>query len=266
MRLPAEPTQSVGSIGVSGRTHSRPLLLAHLSDIHLDGTAPVLHRVMAVIDYLGKAKTRLDVIVLSGDLAADSSGASDHRQTVVAELAAFAPVAWCAGNIDPDRATPAIPGASRTVVVDRLHVIPIDSAATTPPALDPGSVDAVKALLRTLPDGDRALLVIHHPPAPLHDTIGDQLLLSDNGPLGALVKHPAVIGTLAGHTHTATSANFQGKPLLIAPGIRSEGCLPFLEVTEYGDPLIDNDTNPAFFLHAIRGREITTYMRQVRVR
>jgi hypothetical protein len=78
--------------------------------------------------------------------------------------------------------------------------------------------------------------------------------------LAALVeRHDHVAAVLCGHAHAAASTTFAGRPLLVAPGVRSTLRLP-IEPT----PDLDFAQSPAFALHVLHddGR-LTTHYRTV---
>lgn len=241
-----------------------PLLIAHLSDLHLDGGPESWSRAAAVLTHLRSARTPLDAIVITGDITDGNSTAVDAQISNLLEaLPASVPLICCSGNTDDASSIRKIrrhPAASMTT--GEIDIVPIDCEPGAPARLQQESLAQARAQVMALTGDDRALIAIHHPPAPLHDSVGDQLLLQEIDELTELVDHPAVIAVLAGHTHSATHGSFLGTPLIIAPGVRSEGRLPHVEVSDYGDALIDDRSNPAYLLHRIQGRIITSYARQ----
>ena len=245
-------------------TSTRPLFIAHLSDLHLDGGAASWSRAAAVMESIRSSRTPLDAIVITGDIADGSSTAVDAQlESLLDGLPSAVPIVCCSGNTDDASSIRRIRQGFETAIrIEGLVIVPIDCAPGSPARLLPRSLARARAQLETLGPDDRALLAVHHPPAPLHDTVGDQLLLQAVDDLAELTEHPAVIGVIAGHTHSATVSTFRTVPLLIAPGVRSEGRLPHVEVTEHGDALVDDRSNPGYLLHRIDGRTITSYVRQ----
>ncbi|WAB81293.1 metallophosphoesterase [Microcella daejeonensis] len=246
-------------------TSERPLLIAHLSDLHLDGGAESWSRTAAVMASIGGSRTPLDSLVITGDITDGSSPAMDAQlEQLLTLLPTDVPLVCCSGNTDDAASIHRIrqhPATSLTT--PGLSILPIDCETGAPARLRPRSLAQARARLAALTTDDRALLALHHPPAPLHGTVGDQLLLQAADDLVELAEHPAVIGILAGHTHSATVSARGAAPLLIAPGVRSEGRLPHIEVTDYEDALVDDRANPAYLLHRVEGRTITSYARQV---
>jgi len=206
-------------------------------------------------------------VVITGDLVNTSSpDALAQLDQVIQALPRGVPLVCCSGNVDSAdvmtwiRQRNTVPPAEGDLVV-----IPIDCAPGGAPSLEEGSIENARTALQAVPVSSHVSLAIHHPPGPRHGSIGDQLLLRDTTQLAELAAHRAVVGIVAGHTHTATVSTFDSKPLLVAPGVRSEGRLPHLEVVAYGDPLVDESTNPAYLLHRVTDRTITTYVRQVSI-
>src|SRR5512139_1701828 len=88
-RLALSPTQRT-------RNASGVMIIAHISDTHLDGGARALARTRRVMRYLRGC--RLDAILVSGDLA-DHGDAREYEE-VRAELTADVPVLMLPGNHD----------------------------------------------------------------------------------------------------------------------------------------------------------------------
>ncbi|MGB4780040.1 MAG: metallophosphoesterase [Microbacterium sp.] len=78
------------------------MVVAHLADMHLDGTALPRLRLEAVANRLRASSDGIDMIVVTGDLVEATESpdpASDY--TLIDELlASIAPVVWCPGNSD----------------------------------------------------------------------------------------------------------------------------------------------------------------------
>ena len=99
-----------------------------------------------------------------------------------------------------------------------------------------------------------AVLVLHHPPAPVGHHVMDHFALTNPGDLEALVRnHDSVIGVFTGHVHTALATQFAGVPLIGAPGIVST-----MRLGSRTDPIADSDAMPGLALHTINGSTIRT--------
>lgn len=243
---------------------SRRWLVAHLSDLHLDGTPDAMARSLAIANYLRSSRTALDAIVVTGDVGdRDESSVRSQVRGFVDALPADVPVASCSGNADFPGAADLARSLTHAELSEGLRIVPVDNDPAGALTLDPTAVNRAHEVLRALPADARVLLAVHVPPAPLHGSVQDQLLSHERSALDDLARHQSVIAVLAGHTHTATVGSIEGKPLLIAPGVRSAGRLPHLEVADVGDRLLDIEAPPALFLHSVVGRTISSYVRHV---
>lgn len=223
-----------------------------------------MDRALAVANYLTSSRPVLDAIVVTGDIAdRDEPAVRRQVENFADALPVDIPVAWCSGNADFAGAGGFARSLTHTEVSEGLRIVPVDNDPAGALTLDPTAVSRAHEVLRALPADARVLLAVHVPPAPLHGSVQDQLLSSERSAFDDLARHPSVIAVLAGHTHTATVGSIEGKPLLIAPGVRSAGRLPHLEVADVGDRLLDIEAPPALFLHSVVGRTITSYVRHV---
>ncbi|MER7282779.1 metallophosphoesterase [Dactylosporangium sp. NPDC000244] len=203
------------------------LLLAHISDLHLDGSERSLSRAGTVMDYLRGLLRPVDALLVTGDIA--DNGDEAEYEAAARLLAAPFPVLTCPGNHDIRAAyrtalagEPAADGPiNRRHRVGGLDVLMCDS---TIPGRDEGLLDdeTLAWLAGALDElGDTpAVIALHHPPVRLHHPLPDSMLLQQESALAALLgSHPNVLAVLAGHAHTAAAATFAGRPLLVAPGV-----------------------------------------------
>ncbi|GAA1422678.1 metallophosphoesterase [Catellatospora coxensis] len=207
------------------------MIIAHLSDIHLDGGERALDRTRRVMRYLRGC--RVDVILVSGDLA--DHGEIHEYEQVKAELAADVPVLMLPGN--HDRRSP-----YRKVLLDDAGDAPINQLHRVGGVLFalcdssiPGRHDGLLApetlawLREVLATADAPVFVgLHHHPIPLHNPLVDGIGLLNAGELATIVgQSPQVVATLCGHAHTAAAGMFGGRPVLAAPGVVSTTRLPW---------------------------------------
>ncbi|MCR6484450.1 metallophosphoesterase [Amycolatopsis sp. OK19-0408] len=250
------------------------MIIAHLSDLHLDEGPRAEDRVAAVMAWLGGLARPIDAVVVTGDIA-DHGAAAEYARA--AELLKHpAPVLVCPGNHD-DRAE------FRTGLLNQPpSAEPIDFAREVGGVLFamcdstiPGSgagflADSTLAWLdETLAGGDGpAFVAFHHPPVEVGVPLVDGIRQTGEERLAAVLRrHPRVVALLAGHVHTGASTTFAGVPLRIAPGVVSQSLLPVEPGADRGwaegGPL-DYERPPSLLLHVLHddGR-VTSHHRVV---
>jgi 3',5'-cyclic AMP phosphodiesterase CpdA len=108
---------------------------------------------------------------------------------------------------------------------------------------------------------------MHHPPVELGLPPVDAIRLTHPERLEAVLgRHPRVKAVLVGHAHTAASAIFAGRPLVVAPGVVSTLMLPQERVLTGNwseDDAIDFDVPPAITLHVFDGDRLVSHTRVV---
>lgn len=248
------------------------LVIAHLSDLHLDGTETRRRKAVRVKEYLDKLTRPVDVILLSGDIVDDGTEAG---YAAVAELFdGPAPVLALPGNHDLRGPLSASMLEGRGTVpgkplhwAETVRGVLFVLLDTTVPGEDGGRLDAdgIAWLEGTLADaapGTPVLLVMHHPPVVLGHPFVDSIRLADSDGLAATVRaHPEIVALLAGHAHTAAAATFAGVPLLVAPGVSSTMLLPW-EPNPGTHPVLDLDAPPGFAYHQLDDENrLTTHFR-----
>ncbi|WP_283135957.1 metallophosphoesterase [Rhizohabitans arisaemae] len=242
------------------------LLLAQISDLHLDGTERATRRAVRVMDRLRGLP--LDALLVTGDIA--DHGKEDEYAEAADILAAPFPVLTCPGNHDSR-------SAYRKVLlgeephdgpVNRVHHLPgaaVLMCDTTIPGRDEGLLDDetaawIEATLAALPADTRALLAFHQPPVAVHHPLPDRIMLQRPERLaGLLGAHPEVAAVLTGHAHTAAASVFAGRLLVVAPAVTWTLRLPW-----EGDGVADLDQPPGVAYHVLGddGR-LTTHFRVV---
>ncbi|MCT7357218.1 metallophosphoesterase [Streptomyces sp. 15-116A] len=249
------------------------LVLAHISDLHLDGTARATERARRVRDRLWQLPQRPDALLVTGDIA--DHGTESEYEEAAALLGlrgadAPFPVLTCPGNHDrraPYRKAllgrPAADGP-----VNSAHVMPggaVLMCDSSIPGRDDGLLDAetygwIESRLEELGGELPVLLAFHHPPVPLHHPLPDSFPLHGSDRLAALMaRRPEIAGLITGHAHTPAATTFAGRPLVVGPGVTWTLRLPW-----EGEPIADRDAPPGFALHVLddTGR-LTSHFRVV---
>lgn len=246
------------------------LVIAHLSDTHLDSHPRSAERTARVMDHLNGLARPVDAILVTGDIA-------DHGEIAEYELAARlfdspVPVLVCPGNHDvrdayrkgllgDDRGGDA-PINARYDVAGAVFLL----ADSSVPGADDGhlgveTIDWLAAELDTVPPETPTFIAFHHPPVALHHPVIDPTRLLPAAPLADLVAaHPQVVAVLTGHFHTAAASTFAGRPLRIAPGVVSTLRMPW-----EGEGRLTTQTQPpgvAFHVYDDTGL-LTTHYRVV---
>ncbi|WP_208818227.1 metallophosphoesterase [Streptomyces marokkonensis] len=249
------------------------LVLAHISDLHLDGTARATERARRVRDRLWDMPEPPDALLVTGDIADHGTEAEYEEAARLLGLrdgdAPF-PVLTCPGNHDsraPYRKAllglPATGGPVNSAhVLDGGAVLMCDS---TVPGRDDGELDAetcawIESTLDGLDDGVRALLAFHHPPVPLHHPLPDSCPLRAPERLAALLaRRPEVAGLITGHAHTPAATTFAGRPVLVGPGVTWTLRLPW-----EGEQVADRDAPVGLAFHVLDGGgRLTSHFRVV---
>ncbi|MEV4612562.1 metallophosphoesterase [Kitasatospora sp. NPDC049258] len=249
------------------------IVIAQLSDIHLDGTRRSAERTRAVLAHLEDLPYDLAAVLVTGDIA-DHGLPAEYEQAREL-LRSRHPVLICPGNHD-DRAAfrrhlLGEPGGSAAPVnqVHRGEGFVIALCDSSVPGehrglLDEETLGWLGGVLADTPDGTPVLVGFHHPPAALHVPYVDGIRQFGEERLAALVeRHPGIAGFLAGHAHTAAATTFAGRPLLVAPGVTSTIRLPW-EPREHPADHVHLDLPPALAYHVLAedGR-LTTHFRPV---
>ncbi|MEU9252661.1 metallophosphoesterase [Streptomyces sp. NPDC048270] len=247
------------------------IVIAHLSDIHLDGGPRAAERTRAVMEYLDALPYDLDAVLVSGDIA-DHAAAGEYEEAA-ALLRSRHPLVVCPGNHDERAAfrrgllgegeTASAEPVDQVVRGDGFVLAVCDSSV---PGEDRGFLeDATLAwldgVLAGTPRETPVLVAFHHPPVPLHTPYVDGIRQFGEERLAALVeRHPHLTAFLCGHAHTAAATTFAGRPLLVAPGVVSTLRLPW-ERQAGPDHHVHLDEPPAVAFHVLGedGRLTTHY-------
>lgn len=243
------------------------IVLAHVSDIHIDGTDRSVERATRVMNYLDAMPGHVDAILVTGDLA--DHGLAEEYQVVANLLSGSRPTLHCPGNHDAR-------GPYREVLLgERASNEPINSVhhingavfamcdSTIPGRPDGFMADETLVWLENVlaESGDAPVFVcFHHPPVELHVPAIDRIKQHGEDRLRALItRYPNVVALLCGHAHTGAATTFAGRPLLVAPGVVSTTLLPW-ESTD----TLDLRFPPAVAFHVVADdRTVTTHYRAV---
>lgn len=249
------------------------LLLAQISDLHLDGTARATERADRVMTHLRELPRPVDALLVTGDIA--DHGTESEYEEAARLLAAPFPVLPCPGNHDVRAAyrkallgEPGGDGPGGDGPVNRVHhikgvaILMIDS---TVPGRDEGHLDAetrgwITATLDGLGDGTPALLAFHQPPVALHHPLPDAYQLQQPEWLGELLAaRPQVAAVLTGHAHTAAASAFAGRPLVVGPAATWTLRLPW-----EGEEAADREQPPGLAFHVLDdAHRLTTHFRVI---
>ncbi|MET9254955.1 phosphodiesterase [Streptomyces sp. NPDC003717] len=250
------------------------LVLAHISDLHLDGTGRTARRAGRVRDRLWALPGRVDALLVTGDIADHGTEAEYEEAARLLGLdtgAAPFPVLTCPGNHDrraPYRKAllgraPADGPVNDVHVFDDGAVLMCDSSI---PGSDEGELDEetygwIESSLDELGADRPVVLAFHHPPVVLHHPALDAIRLRRPERLAALLeRRPEIAGVITGHAHSAAASVFAGRPLVVGPGVFSELRLPW----EGGEEIADRDAPVGLAFHVLddAGR-LTTHFRTV---
>ena len=241
-----------------------PILIAQISDLHVKAPGHLAYRrvdtalaLSRCVDELNRFVPRIDLVVISGDLADTPSTAEyDHLKSLLAGLAI--PFVAVPGNHDsralmraafPDHCFAMPSGAlNRRVELADLDLLLLDSSVPGHPhgELDDDTLHWLDAELSARADGP-ALLFLHHPPFAAGIWHMDRQNLRNADALAEIVaRHPRVQLIGCGHVHRATLTRFAGVLCTICP---APNHAVDLDLAERQPPSFRIEP-PAFHLHA----------------
>ncbi|MER7518437.1 metallophosphoesterase [Streptomyces sp. NPDC126499] len=252
------------------------IVIAHLSDIHVDGGPRSRERTRATMEFLDSLAYDFDAVIVTGDLA-DHGTESEYRWIRDHVLTSRHPVLTCPGNHDRRDAfrrvllgaEPSSPEApvNQMLRADGFVLALCDSSV---PGKDEGLLEDetlawLEAELARTPEGTPVFVGFHHPPATLGIPFVDGIRQFGEDRLAELVRrHPSVTAFLCGHSHTAAATTFAGRPLLVAPGVVSTSKLPWEQTAGPSDYVYRDEMAPSLAFHLLShdGR-LTTHYRSV---
>ncbi|MFJ7269174.1 metallophosphoesterase [Streptomyces sp. NPDC099050] len=249
------------------------IVIAHLSDVHLDGGQRAAERTRTVMEYLEGLPYALDAVLVSGDIA-DHARPEEYEEARKA-LGSRHPLVVCPGNHD-DRT------AFRRGLLgeERASAAPVDQVlrgagfvlavcdSSVPGEhrghLEDSTIAWLDGVLADTPHEVPVLVAFHHPPVPLHIPYVDGIRQFGEERLAELAgRHPHLTAFLCGHAHTGAATTFAGRPLLVAPGVVSTTRLPW-EAASGESEYIHTDEPPAVAFHVIgEDGRLTTHYRVV---
>lgn len=249
------------------------LVLAQISDLHLDGTPRATERARRVLDHLRALPGPVDALLVTGDIA-DHGAESEYAEA--AELLGLHgptppfPVLTCPGNHDsriPYR-TALLRERAADGPVNRAHrvgdtvVLMCDSSV---PGEDEGALDEetyawIEERLDALDGETPVLIAFHHPPVALHHPLPDRYQLARPRSLARLLeRRPEIVAVLTGHAHTPAATTFAGRPLVSGPGVTWTLRLPW-----EGEQVADREAPVGLAFHVLDDeRRLTTHFRTV---
>lgn len=244
------------------------LHIAHLSDLHIDGTPAAAERTRLVTSYLDGLTQDLAAVVVTGDIAEHGDVEEYHEAARL--LTDRYPVYCCPGNHDHrstfEEALLAEPVSGEPV--NRAHRVPSATFllcdSTVPGAdhgeLTPATLEWLELQLAAVPPNDHLFIAFHHPPMPLGMPALAGMLLHNPADLeDLLARSRPVDAILCGHAHSASAGSLGPTPVLVAPGVASTSRLPF----ERGAPL-DDSLPPGLAFHLVQeGAPVVTHFRMV---
>ncbi|MEU9305055.1 metallophosphoesterase [Streptomyces sp. NPDC048269] len=250
------------------------IVIAHLSDIHLDCGPRAAERTRAVMEYLDALPHDLDAVLVSGDIA-DHAAPAEYEEAAKL-LRSRHPLVVCPGNHDErvafrqgllgEGAGASARPVDQVLRGDGFVLAVCDSSV---PGEDHGLLEEstlawLDGVLSDTPRDTPVLVAFHHPPVPLHTPYVDGIRQFGEERLAALAeRHPHLTAFLCGHAHTAAATTFAGRPLLVAPGVVSTLRLPW-EVQTAPDHHVHLDEPPAVAFHVLgEDGRLTTHYRVV---
>ncbi|MFJ4655856.1 metallophosphoesterase [Nocardia sp. NPDC088792] len=231
------------------------IVIAHVSDLHLDTGPRATRRAERVLDYLRDMADRLDVVLVTGDIA-DHGAAAEYDQAQ-ALLKLPCRVLVLPGNHDI-RSAFRVGLLDESAAEDELNRVVRTPGAvfmlcdSTIPGRDDGMLSDrtltwLDAALAAETDGRPVFVCFHHPPAELHTPFVDRVRQFGEQRLAELLpRHPQVVAVLCGHAHVAATTTFAGLPLCVGPGVASTVPLPF-----EGRADVDYDLAPGLAFHIL---------------
>jgi len=248
------------------------IVIAHLSDTHIDDGQRSSERTRAVMNYLEDLPYELDAVLVTGDIA--DHGLPAEYEQARRLLTSRHPMVICPGNHDERAAfrqfllgQPA--SASPINQVFRTAAFLVALCDSSIPGKDEGFLEDetlawLEDVLAQTPDGVPVLVGFHHPPTLLHVPVVDSIRQFGAERLATLAdRHLNLAAFLCGHAHTSAATTFAGRPLLVAPGVVSTLRLPW-ERHAHPEDYAHLDQPPALAFHILddEGR-LTTHYRYV---
>lgn len=243
------------------------IVLAHLSDIHIDLGQRAEERAARVMRYLNDLPGEIDAVLATGDLA--DHGLPAEYEQVAKVLDGRHRVLHCPGNHDVREAYREVllGEPAGDAPINQLHEVggaTFFMCDSSIPGRDDGYLadETIDWLDRTLGQDSEApaFICFHHPPTRLYVPLIDKIKQNGEDRLAKVIRrHSRVVAVLCGHAHTPAASTFAGRPMLVAPGVVSTLMLPW----EAGGP-VSTDLPPAIAFHIFDDEfRLTTHYRVV---
>ncbi|OEO31164.1 hypothetical protein VW23_017495 [Devosia insulae DS-56] len=233
------------------------MLIAQLSDIHLDGVTS-LQRLDRVLQWVAELKP--DAVAVSGDLANNDHAAS--YAVLKTRLGAFgAPLLVVPGNVDSREAMREVFGGpgegplNGVVQVGDVRLIGLD--VIVPGAAHGDAAPVLGWLEAEINSGGApALIFLHQHPFDCGMDQYETIDCRNKEGLAAVIEQAkdTVLGISCGHLHRTMFTRFAGVPATLAPAIAPMGGL-----AAEGRKMPATDP-PALLVHHLKGKNLVTHV------
>lgn len=241
-------------------------VVAHISDLHFNGTRFNRARIESTLSYLNARADGIDALLVTGDIA--DEGTPREYVEAYRVLDSPLPTLVTVGNHDLRENYSEVLGNERStapvnssLLVDDVLLLSADSSipGRNDGYLDDETLTWMSAQIDAVGADTRVLVAFHHPPVTIGMTFMDTIRQTGEERLAELVaNHPNIVGFVCGHAHSACVTRFAGRPLAIAPGVASTLNLPF-----EGTEIINRGQPPGIAFHLIDGDRLITHFRSV---
>ncbi len=241
-------------------------VVAHISDLHFNGTRFNRARIESTLSYLNARADGIDALLVTGDIA--DEGTPREYVEAYRVLDSPLPTLVTVGNHDLRENYSEVLGSERStapvnssLLVDDVLLLSADSSipGRNDGYLDDETLTWMSAQIDAAGADTRVLVAFHHPPVTIGMTFMDTIRQTGEERLAELVAtHPNIVGFVCGHAHSACVTRFADRPLAIAPGVASTLNLPF-----EGTEIINRGQPPGIAFHLIDGDRLITHFRSV---
>jgi 3',5'-cyclic AMP phosphodiesterase CpdA len=257
------------------------MLLAQMSDLHLDGGSVAHDRVVSVVDFIRHLRQLPDAVLVTGDLA-DHGAAEEYAEAAEIFSQLPMPVAFLPGNHDQrngfrglvaEMGGPGFSGTNGTTSsaddpanqLWRFDDAVLALCDTTVPGAPGGYLadvtrDWLASVVADTQAGTTLLIGLHHPPVTVYSNVLDPMRqLGEQRLADVLAGRSGPTYLLCGHAHTPCATTFAGVPLIVAPGVRSTLMLPW----DSPPDTADEARAPGLAMHVLSQGRLTTHFRFV---
>ncbi|MGV9709423.1 metallophosphoesterase [Gordonia sp. NPDC003424] len=248
-------------------------VVAHISDLHFNGTRFNRSRIESTLSYIRARADGIDALLVTGDIT-DEGSASEYREAYLV-LDSPLPMLVTAGNHDVrERFNATLTGTESSQPVNRAELVNgilLVSCDSSRPGRNDGlltdeTLEWVSAQITAAGPTTPVLVAFHHPPVTLEMPFMDSIRQTGEERLAKLVDaYPNIVGFVCGHAHTPAVTTFAGRPLAVAPGVASTLNLPF-----EGTDIVNRGQPPGIAFHIVsedptsdNGWRLITHFRSV---